>query len=130
MVRRTRKPPSSTPGARPSTPWVARVYPALSDDWVAVTSPVVEPARPRHVPRTYRRRLAPTPPQTSHAVTPPKAPKTVFGGWTLTPRGEQQLQAATTCARRHSRRQTLFAKRLTGPGAGAPKKHFTNRRCK
>lgn len=131
MVRRARKPPSSTPAARSSTPWSARPA-AASDDWLDVTSPVAEPARPRQLPRSYRRRLAPTPPP-RRAVNPPKSPTSVFGAWTLStpPRVEKKaLEAALTCARRHSRRESLFATNSTGAGARSPKKRYTNRRCK
>lgn len=137
MSKKARAKPRSPSGS------AGNYYPARSTPWAASESwPDLLSSRTRQrpaaklVPRPDRRRLAAKSPPTRTVTLSKRAitnPQALFGGWELpthTLASPAALKAATTCARRHSRRSTLFAKRLTRLGAGAPRKNFSNERCK
>lgn len=136
MTKKARKPVLHPGGARPTTNRGAR-YAAPSHDWPDLVTrrpdlQIRAQLAPRRAPQRLVRYGSPR-----RAVTRPKRPQTplhgVFGGWELPPyllTHQKAAKAALTCARRHSRRSTLFALRLTGAGAHSPKKHYTNRSCK
>lgn len=91
-----------------------------------LSRPPVSPAA-SVLQRRKRQVLAPAPSRDRKRA----AQAVSWGEWHLPPTpSKQTLSGALTCARRGIRREVIFAKRLTGPGAKGWKKHFSNRRCK
>lgn len=90
---------------------------------------------PSTKPRLASARRTPAAPHTSRKGRPATM-AALFGPWTIPPLPstkkslKTRLNASTPCAIRAERREVLFAMRGTGKGARAPKKHFTNKRCK
>lgn len=136
MSKKARRHPSFPSGSATNySPGRSTVW-ATSDPWPdLLPSARTRMVLPQLAPRPNRHRLV-AKSSPSRAVTPPKRVKTalqsLFGGWELPPHllTSQAVQKASICARRHSRRSTLFAKRLTRTGAGAPRKHYSNKGCK
>jgi len=131
MARKSHKQSNRNRGSATS-PFVARSRPAASRVWDDLPQSRPGAARPASGPhRGHTRRQAVKAPTRRTYSTTYVDPGAIFGTWTMstpTP-SPKTLQAASTCARRHVRREVLFATRSTGAGSKGRRLHFTNRRC-
>lgn len=105
-----------SPLAASSRVWadLPSIYPAILQSPVSRTHRV-HPHRPV-------RGLAKAPNRPTRAIN--------FGSWSLPSRiTAERLKSAHTCAKRHRRREVLFATRSTGAGSHGRRLYFSNRRC-
>lgn len=142
--RKTRPPRDNTSGTRSTLRPDRSTSSVPSRDWSDLDSPrrdVFDPpqAATRPQPQRLVRSRPPIRAVLSSAKAHPglwKALQRLFGGWELpTPparlaNAPEAFKRVADCARRHNRREVLFARRLTGKGSGKFKKHYTNRSCK
>lgn len=132
MSKKTRHKTVPQHGARSTSQRIARINPAPYASWADMLPRApgqLDQERTPHrgTARRITRLAAVTQPQSAR-----KGRVTPFSAFFATPplpHLQQRLQGAFSCARRHARREVLFATRRTGKGSGAPKKHFTNKRC-
>lgn len=85
-------------------------------------------SRSTSVARRANRRAATV--HASQAIKRPSGPFS-FGAWSFPPSlSLPEAKKALSCARRGRRKEVLFAKKLTGAGSHARKRHYSNRSCK
>lgn len=87
---------------------------------------------PEQSPVSWRRRR-PAPPAKTTRQGRPVDLRALFGTWQLPPQPRppaKASEAVSVCVARHQRREVLFANGRTGQGSLAPRKKFTNKRCK
>lgn len=140
MARKDRRSSSLPQGARPASTRALdrRSAPSggLSD--LAYSEPASAGAAidaPRVYPRRSTARGLPQTPPTRRKAPPPSLSAFFLGAWpSPTSLSRQALPSplahGLACARRHSRREVLFATRSTGKGSFSRKKYYSNRSCK